>query len=529
MRRNRIIRVVMLAACAGACGTQALFAQRAQPAPQTPQPAPAVKLVPEMPAAAPPRPFHFPGAVTRTLPNGLTVFVVQPRNEGEAATEPAVSVELLIRDAGSTSDPASKPGVASLAASLLTEGTETRSAQDIAGAIDVVGGTLGASAERDAIVMRASVVKKDFALAMDLLSDITLHAKFDPQEIERQREQRLSGMQVDYSDAEYLATTLFRRIVFGDSPYAMPPDGTPESVSAVTRDDLVKFRDQLFTPDRGLLVFAGDVTSDEAFAAAEKSFGAWKGKAAPTAQQTAATRTTGLRIVVVDQPDAVQTQIRVGRLGIPHNHPDYLPLQVTNQIFGGGYNSRLNTEVRLKKGLTYDASSDVASYLHAGVIEADTFTRTEETAAATKVVIDEIGNMAAGDVTADELNVARDYMAGVFTIATETPDQVGDRVLNAALYGLPEDYNQTFPEKVRGITAEQVHQMAARYFGANDLDIVLVGKASAFRDALKQAYPAAKYEEIPAAQLDLLAPGLRRAGAPAGAPSNPGSAPAPNR
>jgi zinc protease len=486
-------------------GCAALPAASRQQAP----PPPDVKLVAEMPAPGPPPAFHFPGAVTRTLPNGLRVFVISAAAGEGAPVEPSVSVEMLIRDAGAVSDPANKAGVASLTADLLRQGTQKRSAQEIAGAIDFVGGSLSANVGRDATTLRASVVKKDFPLAMDLLSDVTLHPAFAPEEIERQREQLLSGLQVQYSDADYLASAVFRRVVFGASPYGLPAEGTPASDSALTRDDLVGFRDRAYAPDRAMLAFAGDIAPDEAFAAAEKFFGAWQANKAVT-EIAVPQRPRGMRIFLVDKPDAVQTQIRIGRLGIPRNHPDSIPLEVTNQIFGGGYNSRLNTTVRLKKGLTYDASADFTSYLRTGLFEASTFTRTETTVDATKLVVDEIARMASGEVTVEELNVARDFLAGVFTIGTETPEEVADSVVTAAFYNLPVDYNQTYPAKVRAVTAEQVGQMAARYFDAGDLDLVLVGKAAAFRDALRQAFPKAEYQEIPEGELDLLSPNLRR-------------------
>jgi zinc protease len=470
-----------------------------------------------MPAPAPPPTFHFPASVTKVLPNGLTVFVVSSSaNAKGAAVEPAVSIELLIRDAGAAHDPAGKPGVASLTAALLTQGTEKRSAQEIASAIDFVGGSLSAAAGRDGATLRVSVVKKDFKLAMDLLSDITLHAKFAPEEIERQREQILSGMQVDYSDGSYLASAVFRRAVFGRTPYGLPADGTPDSIRSLTRDDLTSFHNMLYTPNRGLLAFAGDITPDEAFAAAQEYFGAWPmGNFTP--DLAIPQRARGTRIFIIDKPDAVQTQIRIGRLGIPHSDPDYIPLTVTNQIFGGGYNSRLNTEVRLKKGLTYDASSDFTGYLRSGLFDIATFTRTEATVDATKLVLDEIAKMKSGDVTAEELNTARDFLAGVFTIGTETPQQVADRVLTAAFYHLPADFNQTFPDKVRAVTGENLRQMGSRYFDPDDLDLVLVGNASAFRDALKQAFPKATVQEIPVTQLDLLAPNMRKGEPPTAA------------
>ena len=430
----------------------------------------------------------------------------------DAAVQPAVSVEMLIRDAGTSHDPANKPGVASLTSELLTQGTEKRSAQQIAGAIDFVGGALDANAGRDATTIRANVVKKDFDLAMDLFSDIVLHPKFDPEEIERQREQLMSSFQVQYSDGNYLASAAFARVVFGANPYGKPPEGTPQSAKAITREDMVAFRNRFFVPGQALLGFAGDITPDEAFAAAERYFGSWTGQSATNADAALESLPAGMRIVIVDKPDAVQTQIRVGGPGIRRNDPDYLPLLVTNQIFGGGYNSRLNTQIRLKSGLSYDASSNFMSFLRAGTFEASTFTRNDQTVAATKMVISEIARMGTTEPSDEELNVARDYLSGVFTISSETPDQVTDRVITAAFYGLPEDYNRNFPEKIRAITKEDVRNMAARYFKPADLALVLVGNASVFRDALKQAFPAASFKEIPLAQLDLLSPDLQRAG-----------------
>ena len=511
MSRARIAPFVLALLALSCTGWPAAAQSRPDGAQQAPA-APGVKLVEEMPPPAPPRPFPFPASVTRTLPNGLRVFVVSARDRGaDSPVDPAVSVELQIRNAGAARDPQGKPGLATFTGDLLRQGTEKRTAQEIAAAIDFVGGSLTANAGRDSTTLRVSVVKKDFDLAMDLLSDVALHAKFAPEEIARRQQRIVSNFRVDYADADYLASAVFRRMVFGSSPYGMPADGTPASVRAFTREELIAFRDQFYAPNESIMAFAGDITADEAYAAAEKYFGGWAKKAATPPVIAVPPRASGLRILVVDKPDAVQTQIRVGRLGIPRNHPDYLPLTITNQIFGGGFNSRLNTAIRINRGLSYGANAGFASGLYAGNFVADTFTRTETTVEATKLVLDEIGRMAGGEVTAEELNVARDYLAGVFVIGSETPDQIAGRVTNAAFYGLPDDYNQTYPAKVRAVTAEQVRQMAARYFNAGDQDLVLAGNAAAFREALRAAFPAAKYEEIAADQLDLLAPDLRRA------------------
>lgn len=508
MRWTTRFPVLVLAALPALSGAGPFLA--AQQAPQ--QATPGAKLVEQMPPAAPPRPFAFPTPVSKTLANGLRVFVVSGRSRGPGLpVDPAVSVALLIRGAGSGRDPQGKPGLAAITGDLLRQGTEKRSAQDIAAAIDFVGGTLQAGAGRDSTTLGVTVVKKDFDLGLDLLSDITLHAKFPPEEISRRQQRALSGFRSSYEDADYLADAVFRRVVFGASAYGLPPDGTPASMSAITRDDLVAFRDQYYLPNESIMAFAGDITPEEAFAAAEKYFGGWTKKASSTPGITVPPQVSGLHILVVDMPDAVQTQIRVGRLAIPRNHPDFLPLSVTNYIFGGGFNSRLNVETRVNRGLTYGANSGFSGALYAGDFEADTYTRSEATVETAKVILDEIGKMAVGDVTADELNLARDYLAGVFVIATETPNQVADRVTNAAFYGLPDDYNQTYPAKIRAVTAQQVRQMAGRYFDATNQNVVLVGNAAAFRDGLKAAFPGAKYEEIAATELDLQASNLRKA------------------
>ena len=511
---------------------QSTAAQAPAAAPAPTPATPAAQLVPDMPPLDPPHPFVFPKVATKTFENGLRVFVASDPDPDHA--QPSVSVELLLPDAGTASDPPGKPGVADMTASLVTEGTATRSAQEIASAIDFVGGTLEADASEDCTTIEATVVKKDFDEAMDLLSDVTLHASFAAPELERRREQALSDLSMSYDDAEYLASATFKRLVFGGDSYGLPGEGTPETVHGLTRGDIVAFRDKHYFPKGALLAFAGDITPEEAFAATEEYLGSWANTgAAATAASTASTETgsgaarpKGLRIFLIDKPDAVQTQIRIGRPGIPRGNPDYLALQVTNQIFGGSYNARLNTAVRLKKGLTYDASSSFPSYQTAGDFQVTTFTRTDETVPATQLVLDELRKMSSGEVTPDELGVARDYLAGVFPLHAETPSDVADRVLGAAFYGLPADYLDTYQARIRAMTADDVKRVAQKYLDPGDLDVVFVGNVAGFRDAISKMLPGASLVEIPAQDVDLLSPTLRRPESQSNATPAPTGAPA---
>jgi predicted Zn-dependent peptidase len=519
---TRIIRSVALLGFAfGAISTQA---QQAAPTKdqQTPaaQPAnkngtgivpPGVKLVPQMPPAGAPRPFEFPNAASKTLSNGLRVFVVADHSE------PAVAARLLIMSAGGIKDPATEPGVAAMTANMLTQGTEKRSAKDIANTIDFVGGSLNAMSGKDATTVTLDVVKKDLNLGLDLMSDVVLHPSFQAEELERQRQQLLSSLTVQYSDPDYLASVIFSRVVYGASPYGLPGDGTPDTAKKFTRDDLAKFHDANYAPDQALLAFAGDVTPEDAFAASEKYFGGWQKRETSAAASAPATPSeiSGQHIWLIDKPDAVQTQIRVGKLGIRRSDADYIPVEVMNRIFGGGYNSLLNTEVRVKKGLTYGAYSQFSPHRYSGAFLVGTYTRTEATVEATKLVVDLLSQMSTGEATQEQLNFARDYLAGVYPIQSETAEQVSDRVLSAAAFDLPADYNRTYPDKVRAVNLDQVNAMAKRYLEPNDLDLVLVGNVSAFRDGIKKAFPNARYDEISFEQVDVLAPELRKAKAAA--------------
>jgi zinc protease len=465
---------------------------------------PGVKLVPTMPGPGTPHRFEFPQAANKTLANGLRVFVVSDHRN------PAIAARLVILSAGSIRDPERMPGVAQMTANMLTQGTARRSAKDVADAIDFVGGTLTAAAGKDATTVTLDVVKKDLNVGLDLMSDVVLHPAFRAEELDRQRQQLLSGLTLQYSDPGYLASVVFGRAVYGDSAYGRPQEGTPETARKLQRDDLAKFHDTNYAANQALLAFAGDITSEEAFAVAEKYFGQWPKQETATTTPASPAPVQGQHIWLINKPDAVQTQIRVGKLGIRRGDPDYIPVEVTNRIFGGGYNSRLNTEVRIKKGLTYGAFSSFTPHRFAGSLTVGTFTRTDTTVEATKLVVDLIGKMSSGDVTPQEMDFARDYLAGAYPIASETAEEVADRVLTVAAFDLPADYNRTYPDRIRSVSPAQVDAVAKKYFTTDNLDIVLAGNVDAFREALKKEFPSAQYSEISFDRLDVLSADLRK-------------------
>lgn len=486
MRHTHALTLTITAALTIGAAAAPLRAQTAQaPAKQAP------------PAVAPERPFKFPAHTATKLENGLTVFVVEDHRQ------PVVSATLMLPSAGSSAHGAKDAGLAAMTAALLRQGTAARSAQQIAESIDKVGGSLSSSASADSTQASVTVLTSSLDTGFDLLADIVQRPAFAAEEIERWRRQTLSNLQVAYRDPEYLRDVVGERVAYGNHPYALPSDGFPSTVATLSRDAVVAFHKERYTPSGSYLAIAGDIAPDAALGLARKYFAAWKGAAGtlPSAPAPTASR----RIIVVDQPDAVQTQFGVFGVGVPRNHPDWLALSVANQIFGGSFNSRLNLRLRAKEGLTYGANSSIASNRTAGLWNATSFTRTEESARALKVTIEVIDEFKKNPATAAELAEATSYLSGVFALQTETAAAVAGRVLASALHGLPADYWQTYRDRVKKMSAADVAAAVQRHFMTDQLTIVAVGNASGFAKDLESL---GAVTIVPAAKLDLTQPSL---------------------
>ncbi|HZB25293.1 MAG TPA: insulinase family protein [Vicinamibacterales bacterium] len=472
----------------------------------------------DWPSERPPRPLaarevKFPPYAMRTLGNGLQVIAVSHHEQ------PAVSLRLLIR-AGGALDPAEKPGVAALAAAVLDQGTSSRTAEQIATTIDSIGGVMGSSSGTDLSFVQAIVMKDSLNLALDLVSDVARNPAFAPEEIERQRQQMLSGLKVSYDDAEYLAGVVFDRLVYGFHPYGRPDAGTPESIAAITRQDLQAFHKRWFGPNNSVLAIVGDVSAEEAFAGAERAFGKW-GKSEANAERPSELPPPARRLVVIDRPGAVQTEIRVGHTGLPRKHPDYLALDLAVKILGGEGGNRLYRVLRSERGLTYGASADTNALKDGGDIVAETDTRSETTGEALRLIVDEMWRLQRQRVSQRELADAQAYLTGSFPLTIETPSAIALQVLNAVFYGLDLNELQTFRERVNAITVDDIQRVAKAYLHPDRLSIVLVGDADAFARQLA-GVGFEQYERIPVGDLDLTSANLRR---PAAAPP-PGVQPA---
>ena len=248
-----------------------------------------------------------------------------------------------------------------MVATLLDQGTTTRSAAEIADTIDFMGGGLGTGAGTDLSFANTILLQSKLDEGLQLLADVIRRPAFAAEELERQREQLLSALKVSYQDPDYVAGAVVERLIFGFHPYGKPGNGTPESVAALTRDDLVAFHKQWYHPNNTLIAIVGDVSVDAAAAAVEKAFGDWPRGTVPAATATEPPDPTR-RIVVVDRPGAVQTEIRVGQLAIRRNHQDYMPLNLAVKILGGEGGNRLQGVLRSDRGLTYGASAEMDAF-----------------------------------------------------------------------------------------------------------------------------------------------------------------------
>ena len=466
----------------------------------------------DWPSERPPRPLaardvRFPPYSVRTLSNGLQVIAVS-HNE-----QPAVSLRLIVR-AGGAQDPANKPGVATLAAALLDQGTTTKDAAQIATTIDSIGGALGTGAGSDLSFVNAIVMKDSLDLALDMVADLAMHPAFAAEEIERQRQQMLSGLQVSYDDPDYLAGVVFDRLVYGSHPYGRPDSGTPASIASISREDLLAFHKAWYGANNAILAIVGDVTAEEAFAGAERAFGSW-GKSLSGAPSPEQPPPPTRRVVVIDRPGAVQTEIRVGNVGLPRKHPDYLALDLAIKILGGEGGNRLQRVLRSERSLTYGASVDTNALKDAGNIVADTDTRSDTTGEALRLIVEEFWRLQRDRVSDRELADAQAYLTGSFPLTIETPSAIALQVLNAVFYGLDLEELQTFRERVNAVKPDDIQRVARQYLHPDRLSIVLVGDASVFAKQLPGA-GFDQFERIPLANLDLAAADFLRRATPSG-------------
>ena len=463
---------------------------------QTPQATP--------PPPAQPRSGTFPKPVEQTLPNGLRVIVI------ERTEYPLISAQLLIKNGGEV-DPPELAGLADLTANLLTKGTQTRDATQIAQQIESLGGSIGSGARWDASSATVGVMSTKISPAMEILADVVRRPTFKSEEVERLRQQYLDNLTLALGEPGSIARFVAARVVFGDSPYGHPISGTTESLTRITAADISKMHARYYRPDNAILVIGGDITAKDGFALATKYFGDWQKPTTPLPAMSAAMQATAEpksgRVVVIDKPDAGQAAVYLARTGINRKDADYFRGIVTNSVLSG-YSGRLNQEIRIKRGLSYGAGSVLDTRRDVGPFVASAQTKNESGAAVADLLMGEISRLSTAPPADVELTPRKAVLIGGFSRNLETVNGLVGQVGSLALYGMGLDEINRYINNVQSITTADIQKFAGTRLDAKTSNIIIVGNAKAFLPELQKKFP--NVEVIPIGELDLNTALLRK-------------------
>jgi len=430
----------------------------------------------------PPMPLNrlgFPPFREGRLGNGLSLLLVESRKL------PIVSIQLSI-PTGSVHDPSGKEGVAGLVSDLLTKGTATRSADEIAAAIEGVGGSLGASAGDDFFTISSTVLADGVELAFELMGDVLRNATYPEDEIALTRRRVLSALEVERSQPEAIADRYFARAVYGDHPYGRRE--TPASVRAITTEDVRAFAGAHLRPEGALLVVAGDLSMDQLRRLADRHLGPWRGKAPPrTYGQPPLPSPTG--IVLVHRPGSEQSNIVVGNLGLRAGSPDFYAATVANRVLGAGTDARLFLILREQKGWTYGAYSNLSRRYDVGPFEATAEVRTSVTDSALRELLHQLRRIRTEVIPDSELTAAKGYLTGVFPLTIETPQQIAQQVATTKRLGLGDDYLESYRARIAAVTAAQARAAAETFVHPDSAVIVVVGDGAKIYEGLAALAP----------------------------------------
>ncbi len=434
------------------------------------------------PALGPAPALQLPPIETHTLSNGLPVWIVGMHEV------PVVDVILVVRS-GASADPRDEPGVADFTAAMLDEGAGTRTALQLADAVDVLGASLTTASSFDASTVHLHGLVSELDSALPLLADVVLRPTFPEADLNRVRAERLTSLLQIRDDPARLADAAFARLLYGAGHrYGTLRMGTEASNRAITAADLRRFHETFYRPENAQIVVVGDVTAATLLPELERQFGAWAGTGPVPAAETPApvSPPATRRIYLIDKPGAAQSEIRVGTVGAARDTPDYYRLDVTNTIFGGSFTSRLNQNLREQHGYSYGADSTFEMRAGRGPFVAEAGVQTDKTAAALQEVVKELDGMQQ-PVPADELARARSLEALSFPRRFETTGQLAGRLADLAIYHLPDSFFRQYVPMIEAVTVADVARMSRHYLDPAHMLVVVAGDRSTIEGPLRAA------------------------------------------
>jgi len=433
------------------------------------------------PTPGAPREYHFPRFERRRLDNGIELIVAP------VTKLPLVTVAIL-GDAGSVCDPAGREGIAQLVAKLMLEGgTVNCDGAELTERFERLGASIESQADWDAGAITMTALSEHLADSFDLLSEVLRTPAFRAREVERIKAERLAELLQLRTEPRGLADELFSRFLYSPSSrYARPEGGDEQSVAAIDRDQILAFYENRYCPGGTTVIVAGDITADRAEELSRRAFGGWTG-GKPTrtpADDLPAARQRGVHIIA--KGDAPQSELRIGHVGIPRNHPDFFPVNVMNAVLGGLFNSRINLNLREVHGYTYGAFSGIQWRREAGPFVVSTAVKSDITDAAAREILSEINRIRAEAIAPEELSLATSYLDGVFPIRFETTAAIAAALAVLVVHGLPDDYYDQYRARVRGMTIEKILDAAQRHLHPDSLQMVVVGDPAVIRGPLEQ-------------------------------------------
>ncbi|HVR29620.1 MAG TPA: pitrilysin family protein [Thermoanaerobaculia bacterium] len=436
-------------------------------------------------------PCRFPSFRRERLAAGLTAYVLEQRRT------PLVSMRLSYPWSGA-SDPPDRSGLAAFVASLLEDGTTTRSSRQIAEEIESLGGSLGSGAGWSSAAVSARVLSRDLDTGLELLSDVASNPAFAEAEVERQRRERLAEWLRRRDQPGALAEEAFSAAVYGASPYGHSLLGDDSSLRAIRREEIVRFWTERRTARDASLVVVGDVDTDRMLAAAERAL-AGLGSAEPPQPPPLVAPPQRRRVVVVDRPGAAQTELRVGHAGPPRNHPDHTELLLGNTILGGKFTSRINLNLRERHGFTYGAHSAFVDRRGPGPFLVWTAVANQAVARASEEILAEIARLRDEPVEAAELEEGIRYLRGVFPYGLQSQSGLLGRLEEIAVYGLDDDHFDRHLEELTTIGPGRLRRVLREHLDPEKATVVAVGPAGALASELARFGPVQVLKSVPAA------------------------------
>ena len=432
------------------------------------------------PASGAIRDFDFPEMGRRDLTNDIDLRV------SRLSRLPLVSVNLFVR-AGESALTPDVAGLSVLAGDAIEGGTRKRSGTELAEASERIGVRMGATTGWEGTSFSMSCLAERLEEGLDLLAEAILEPDFPEDEVARVRDQQLASIRARAMDPGSIASehALFRYFAEG-TPYARPQSGTEASVSALGRDHLRGYADAHYRPGGAGLIVVGDVSGDEVRDLAERRLGSWTGTPPAGDDFEVRPRETERRVWIVDRPGAVQTEIRVGHVGVARSTPDYFPLNIANLLFGGSFTSRLNLNLREKHGFTYGIRSRFGFRSRPGSFQVSTSVGTEVTAGAVTEIFRELDGLVSGGPTDEEVAASRDYAAGIFGLQLETAGQIAARISQMVVYGLADDYYARYRDMMRAVTTDEVAEAVRRHMRPHEAQVILVGDAEAIQGSVQE-------------------------------------------